>query len=109
MRPGLHLPFGAFPGIAFSYLECVGSWNWSRMAAARFPSKFLVHFGERMFIRHLLLPCVIALALPQMILAQSALHSIEVVDLDRKAAPCDDFYEFANGTWRVNNPIPASM
>jgi len=62
-----------------------------------------------MFIRHLLLPCVVALVLPQMMLGQSALHSIEVVDLDRKAAPCDDFYEFANGTWRVNNPIPASM
>ena len=62
-----------------------------------------------MFICRLLLPCVIALALSQMMLAQSALHSIEVVDLDRNAAPCDDFYEFANGTWRANNPIPASM
>ncbi len=43
-------------------------------------------------------------------LAQSAsLHGIDVNDLDRKAAPCDDFYQFANGTWRANNPIPASM
>src|SRR3974390_1776302 len=40
--------------------------------------------------------------------AQS-LHSIEVTDLDRKADPCDDFFQFANGTWRANNPIPASM
>src|SRR3984957_5351933 len=39
----------------------------------------------------------------------SALHGIDLTDLDRKAAPCDDFYEFANGTWRANNPIPASM
>jgi putative endopeptidase len=39
----------------------------------------------------------------------SSLHGIDVSDLDRKAAPCDDFYEFANGTWRANNPIPASM
>src|SRR3984893_11043492 len=30
-------------------------------------------------------------------------------DLDRKADPCNDFFEFANGTWRANNPIPASM
>ena len=37
------------------------------------------------------------------------LHGIESGDLDRKAQPCDDFYEFANGTWRANNPIPASM
>jgi putative endopeptidase len=39
----------------------------------------------------------------------SALHGIDLADLDRKAAPCDDFYEFANGTWRANNAIPASM
>jgi putative endopeptidase len=39
----------------------------------------------------------------------SSLHGIDVNDLDRKAQPCDDFYEFANGTWRANNPIPASM
>src|SRR6266849_8376516 len=38
-----------------------------------------------------------------------SLHGIDVTDLDRKAAPCDDFFEFANGTWRANNPIPASM
>ena len=39
----------------------------------------------------------------------SPLHGIDVVDLDRKADPCNDFFEFANGTWRANNPIPASM
>ena len=30
-------------------------------------------------------------------------------DLDRSAEPCSDFYQFANGAWRANNPIPASM
>src|SRR5579862_5991463 len=39
----------------------------------------------------------------------SSLHGIDTADLDRKSQPCDDFYEFANGTWRANNPIPASM
>src|SRR6201986_4823151 len=36
-------------------------------------------------------------------------HGIDPHDLDRKASPCNDFYEFANGTWRDKNPIPASM
>ena len=34
---------------------------------------------------------------------------IEVSDLDRSVQPCDNFYEFANGSWRAQNPIPASM
>ncbi|MGA7687549.1 MAG: M13 family metallopeptidase [Terriglobales bacterium] len=47
--------------------------------------------------------------LPQIALSQSTLHGIETSDLDRKADPCDDFFEYSNGTWRANNPIPASM
>src|SRR5271170_7222620 len=51
-----------------------------------------------------------SLLLPQVLFSQaSSLHGIDLTDLDRKAVPCDDFYEFANGTWRANNPIPASM
>ena len=30
-------------------------------------------------------------------------------DISSKARPCADFFEFANGAWRENNPIPASM
>jgi putative endopeptidase len=37
------------------------------------------------------------------------LHGIDLTDLDRKADPCGDFYEFANGAWRATHPIPASM
>ncbi len=46
----------------------------------------------------------------QLVLSQTAaLHGIDVTDLDRKVDPCTDFYEFSNGAWRANNPIPASM
>jgi putative endopeptidase len=41
--------------------------------------------------------------------SSSSMHSVEIGDMDRKAQPCDDFYEYANGTWRANNPIPPSM
>jgi putative endopeptidase len=39
----------------------------------------------------------------------SSQHGIDLTDLDRKADPCTDFYEFTNGSWRAHNPIPASM
>src|SRR5580658_10316385 len=60
--------------------------------------------------RALFLPLLTCLLLiSQFAVSQDPLHSIYLDDLDRKAAPCDDFYEFANGTWRASNPIPASM
>ena len=40
---------------------------------------------------------------------QAALKGIETGDMDRTVKPCEDFYNFSNGTWRTANPIPASM
>jgi putative endopeptidase len=53
---------------------------------------------------------LLILSLSPFLSSQTApLHGIDVTDLNRKVDPCTDFYEFANGTWRANNPIPASM
>jgi endothelin-converting enzyme/putative endopeptidase len=50
------------------------------------------------------------LLLSHLVLSQtSSLHGIDVTDLDRKVDSCTDFYEFSNGTWRANHPIPSTM
>jgi putative endopeptidase len=61
-------------------------------------------------MRHLVtaLAAVILSAAP-LYAQEKPLHGIDTHDLDRKSNPCNDFYDFANGTWRAQNPIPASM
>ena len=41
--------------------------------------------------------------------AATSQHGVYAEDLDRSADPCTDFFAFSNGTWRKQNPIPASM
>ena len=41
--------------------------------------------------------------------AASGHKGVELGDLNRTVDACTDFYEFANGTWRAENPIPESM
>ena len=36
-------------------------------------------------------------------------RGIYVGDLDRTVDPCMDFFEYSNGTWRKQNPIPSYM
>ncbi len=35
-------------------------------------------------------------------------HGFDTANLDRTVKPCDDFYQFADGGWMKNNPIPAA-
>ena len=39
----------------------------------------------------------------------ASLQGVRTEDLNRDVQACSDFYDYANGTWRAANPIPASM
>jgi putative endopeptidase len=61
------------------------------------------------FVSYVALSRVLMLSSCLLSAQSDGLHGIDLSDLDRRAEPCDDFYEFANGTWRANNPIPPSQ
>ena len=39
----------------------------------------------------------------------NAPQGIQTGDIDKKADPCTDFFQYSNGKWRAENPIPPSM
>jgi len=50
----------------------------------------------------------ILLAIPS-VAQEKQLHGVDLGDIDRKANPCDNFFDYSNGAWRANHPIPPSM
>jgi len=52
---------------------------------------------------------VAALSVALLQAQSNALRGIEPSDIDRTADACTDFYQFANGKWRSENPVSAAM
>src|SRR5204863_9594771 len=66
---------------------------------------FQEHSMRRLTLLVLLSLTYVALGFSQ----EKPLHGINPNDIDRAADPCQDFFQFANGKWRAENPIPPSM
>jgi endothelin-converting enzyme/putative endopeptidase len=52
---------------------------------------------------------LIAALLSLAAIGDSGLHGIEPTDINRKGDACEDFFDYANGAWRAQNPIPEYM
>jgi endothelin-converting enzyme/putative endopeptidase len=56
-----------------------------------------------------IVPVLAALSVALLEAQSGTLRGIDPSDIDRAADACTDFYQFANGKWRAENPIPAAM
>src|SRR5690348_11906217 len=51
---------------------------------------------------------IISLLLTTHLAASPSISSLHLDWLDQKSNPSQNFYQFANGTWKKENPIPAA-
>src|SRR5438045_4175527 len=51
----------------------------------------------------------LALLLFATALSAQTQHGVFMQDIDTKADACTNFFDYANGSWRAANPIPASL
>jgi putative endopeptidase len=52
---------------------------------------------------------LLVVAAPAAFAVDAPLRGVYTEDIDRSANACTDFFEFANGAWRAQNPIPSTM
>jgi endothelin-converting enzyme/putative endopeptidase len=64
----------------------------------------LVELAMRFRPNAVLVLCVACATLPA-----DAQHGIDVADIRRDGAPCNDFFDYANGQWRASHAIPDYM
>jgi endothelin-converting enzyme/putative endopeptidase len=64
---------------------------------------------EKVKMRFLRLTLLLIASCAAMLAQTSGQKGVETGDIDRKADPCTDFFQYANGKWRADNPIPPSM
>src|ERR1051326_9366107 len=57
----------------------------------------------------LLAACLVTLCATTFAQSTTQQKGVQVGDIDTKTDPCTDFFQFANGKWRAENPIPPSM
>jgi len=54
-----------------------------------------------------ILPIIMFASVPMIGMGQNK-SGLDISNLDKKAKPADDFYQFATGGWQKNNPLPAA-